>query len=283
MLSVLNRGAAAPGALKPWLLLLPLVLFLCAFFLVPLGQVALMSVTEPEFGLGNYAHLTSDSLYLQVFINTFLTALGVALCCLLLGYPLAYLMAQSSPRVAALLMLLVTMSFWTSFLVRTYAWMVLLGNNGPITAALAFLGWNPPPHLLFTRLSSTLAMVHILIPYMVMSLYSVMKRIDPALLRAAESLGARPWSVFRQVYLPLSAPGMVNGATLVFMICLGFYVTPVLLGSPQEQMVAGLIGTQIEEFLDFGQASAMAMVLLASTMIVLTVYHRRFGLDRLWG
>ncbi|MBP2296223.1 ABC transporter permease [Azospirillum rugosum] len=283
MLSVLNRGTAAPGALKPWLLLLPLVLFLCAFFLVPLGQVALMSVTEPEFGLGNYAHLTSDGLYLQVFLNTFLTALGVALCCLLLGYPLAYLMAQSSPRVAALLMLLVTMSFWTSFLVRTYAWMVLLGNNGPVTAFLAFLGWDPPPHLLFTRLSSTLAMVHILIPYMVMSLYSVMKRIDPALLRAAESLGARPWSVFRQVYLPLSAPGMVNGATLVFMICLGFYVTPVLLGSPQEQMVAGLIGTQIEEFLDFGQASAMAMVLLASTLIVLTVYHRRFGLDRLWG
>ncbi|MBK1840529.1 ABC transporter permease [Azospirillum sp. YIM B02556] len=274
---------ALRGASKPWLLLLPLALFLCTFFLVPLGQVAMMSVTEPEPGFGNYAHLAGDALYLQVFLNTFLTAFGVAVGCLLLGYPLAYLMAQSSPRVAALLMLLVTMSFWTSFLVRTYAWMVLLGNNGPLTALLGFLGWDPPPHLLFTRFSSTLAMVHILIPYMVMSLYSVMKRIDPALLRAAESLGAKPWGVFRQVYLPLSAPGMVNGATLVFMICLGFYVTPVLLGSPQEQMVAGLIGTQIEEFLDFGQASAMAMVLLASTLIVLAVYHRRFGLDRLWG
>jgi putative spermidine/putrescine transport system permease protein len=161
--------------------------------------------------------------------------------------------------------------------------MVLLGNNGPLIALLQMIGVDKPPQLLFTRFSSTLAMVHILAPYMIMNVYSVMKKIDPALIRSAESLGAKGWSLFRHVYLPLTAPGIANGSVLVFVICLGFYVTPVLLGSPREQMVAGLIGHQIEEFLAFGLGSAMAMILLVVTLIILTIYHRRFGLDKLWG
>jgi putative spermidine/putrescine transport system permease protein len=128
-----------------------------------------------------------------------------------------------------------------------------------------------------------LAMVHILAPYMIMSIYSVMRKIDPVLIRSAESLGARGFSLQRHVYLPLTAPGIANGCVLVFVICLGFYVTPVLLGSPREQMVAGLIGTQIEEFLAFGLGSAMAMILLIITLVILAIYHRRFGLDKLWG
>lgn len=267
----------------PWLLLAPLGIYMLIFFIVPLADVAIMSFTEPKVSLANYQKVLTGALYQRVFLNTFLTAAFVTLCCLAVGYPLAYLMANSKATTAMLILLLVTMSFWTSFLVRTYSWMVLLGNNGPLIAFLQMLGVDQPPQLLFTRFSSTLAMVHILAPYMIMNIYSVMKKIDPALIRSAESLGAKGWSLFRHVYLPLTAPGIANGSVLVFVICLGFYVTPVLLGSPREQMIAGLIGHQIEEFLAFGLGSAMAIVLLVVTLIILTIYHRRFGLDKLWG
>ncbi|TWG90515.1 putative spermidine/putrescine transport system permease protein [Mesorhizobium sp. J18] len=269
--------------LWPWLLLTPLAIYLAIFFLVPLVNVAIMSVTEPRLTLANYERVLVGALYQRVFLNTFLTAGLVTLACLLVAYPLAYLMNHSSQRTAMMILLLVTMSFWTSFLVRTYAWMVLLGNNGPIIAFIKAIGIEIPPQLLFTRFSSTLAMVHILAPYMIMNIYSVMRKIDPVLIRSAESLGARGFALFRHVYLPLTAPGIANGCVLVFVICLGFYVTPVLLGSPREQMIAGLIGTQIEEFLAFGMGSAMAMVLLAVTLAILAIYHRRFGLDKLWG
>jgi putative spermidine/putrescine transport system permease protein len=271
------------AGLRPWVLLAPLLVFLAGFFLVPLGQVLLMSVTDPSPGLDHYAALATDAFFLRVLGQTFATAALVAACTLLLGFPLAYAMAESSPRVAAVLIMLVTMSFWTSFLVRTYAWMVILGTAGPIAWLSTTLLGGPPPQLLFTRFSSTLAMVHILIPYMVLSLYAALRRIEPALLRSAASLGAPPAQVFRHVILPLAAPGMVNGLTLVFVLCLGFYVTPVLIGSPREQMIAGVIGHQVEEFLAFGEASALSVVLLASTLLVLGLYHRRFGLDRLWG
>ena len=267
----------------PWLLLAPLGIYMLIFFVVPLADVAMMSFTEPRTTLANYTKVLTGSLYQRVFLNTFLTAGLVTVCCLLMGYPLAYLMSHSKPRTAMLILLLVTMSFWTSFLVRTYSWMVLLGNNGPLVGFLQMIGIESPPQLLFTRFSSTLAMIHILAPYMIMNIYSVMKKIDPVLVRSAESLGAKGFSLFRHVYLPLTAPGIANGSVLVFVICLGFYVTPVLLGSPREQMIAGVIGHQIEEFLAFGLGSAMAMVLLVVTLIILTIYHRRFGLDKLWG
>ncbi|MEO3385281.1 ABC transporter permease [Mesorhizobium sp. CAU 1741] len=280
--TTISRLAQRPN-LWPWLLLTPLAAYLAVFFVVPLADVAIMSFTHPRPTLANYERALTGALYQRVFINTFLTAALVTVCCLIVSYPLAYLMNHSRPRTAMLILLLVTMSFWTSFLVRTYAWMVILGNNGPLVALMQSLGIEQPPQMLFTRFASTLAMVHMLAPYMIMSIYSVMRKIDPALIRSAESLGARGFSLLRHVYLPLTAPGIANGCVLVFVICLGFYVTPVLLGSPREQMIAGLIGTQIEEFLAFGMGSAMAMILLTVTLIVLAIYHRRFGLDKLWG
>ena len=269
--------------LTPWLLLLPLAAYLLIFFFVPLAQVAIMSVTEPQTGLGNYERVLTSPLYQKVFLNTFTTALLVTVCCLLVGYPLAYLMAHTTKKRAMLILMLITMSFWTSFLVRTYSWMVLLGRNGPVSWVFLQLGWDEAPQMLFTRFASTLAMVHILAPYMIMNIYSVMQKIDPSLVRSAESMGARGLSLFRHIYLPLTAPGIANGSVLVFVICLGFYVTPVLLGSPREQMAAGLIGRQIEEFLAFGLGSAMAIALLVITLIILAIYHRRFGLDKLYG
>ena len=276
-------GLTQRPTLWPWLLLLPLALYMAVFFAVPLADVARMSVMEPEPTLDNYRNVLTGWLYQRTFLNTFMTAAIVTFFCLLVGFPLAYLMSVSSTRTAMFILLLVTMSFWTSFLVRTYAWMVLLGNNGPAIWLMKAVGMEDPPRLLFTRFSSTLAMVHMLAPYMVMNIYSVMKKIDPSLIRSAKSLGARGGSLFRHVYLPLTAPGIANGSVLVFVICLGFYVTPVLLGSPREQMIAGLIGNQIEEFLNFGMGSAMAIILLIATLVILAVYHRRFGLDKLWG
>lgn len=267
----------------PWMLLAPVLTYLAVLYLVPLAIVLVSSITDPSPSLGHYRDFFTDTFYLQVLGRTFLTSLIVTVCCLLLAYPLAYAMASRQDTLVVAMLTMVALSFWTSFLVRTYAWMVILGNRGPVAALFRMTGWDPPPEILFTRFSSTLAMVHILLPFMVMALYSVMKKIDPALLKAAQNLGASPERTFRHVYFPLSAPGVVNGCTMVFILCLGFYVTPVLLGSPREQMLAGLVGRQIEELLDFGEASAMAVVLLLATLGVVAIYNRFVGIDKLWG
>lgn len=266
----------------PLPLYLPAALFLVAFFLVPLGYVVVMSLTEPHPGLGNFIYLLGSKHFVGVLLETFRTAALVTLFSLLLGYPLAYIAAGPAGRLGGLLLGVIALSFWTSFLVRTYAWMVIFGRLGPLSGLLAALGWTPPPKLLFTSFSATVAMTHAMVPFMVMALYAVMKRIDPRYVRAAESLGARPLRAFLSVYLPLSAPGVVNGCTLVFITCLGFYVMPVLLGSPNQQMISGVIGDQIEQVLDFGAASAMSVILLLVTLALFWLYHRFVGLDRLW-
>ncbi|QRM56152.1 ABC transporter permease [Sinorhizobium sp. BG8] len=263
-------------------LMAPAAIFLSIFFLVPLGYVGWMSLSQPVFGLQNFGRLLHSSLFASVLYQTFKTAFLVTVLSLVFAYPLAYAAANGSKRFATFLLTVVALSFWTSYLVRTYAWMVILGNQGPVTALLAWLGWDPAPKLLYTTFSATLAMTHALIPFMTMSLFSVMKRIDPLYVRAAESLGANPLRAFATVYLPLSAPGIVNGCTLVFISCLGFYVMPVLLGSPRDQMIAGIIGDQIEQTLDFGLGSAISIVLLALTLAIYALYNRFFGLDRLW-
>lgn len=277
------RRRAVPEAWVAWALLAPALGYLGLVFAVPLGQVLVLSVTEPQLSLAHYRRIFSAPLYLRVLGTTFQAALLVTGVCLLLGYPLAYVMARRGGRLALVLLAVVGTSFWTSFLVRTYAWMVILGANGPVVAALRALGLERPPQLLFTTFSSILAMTHILLPYMVMALYGVMKRIDPDHLRAAASLGAAPLAGFRHVFLPMSLPGVVNGSLLVFTLCLGFYVTPVLLGSPRDMMLSQLIAQQVEELLAFGFAAALAVVLLAVTVTVMAVYDRVAGLDRLWG
>lgn len=283
---VRRRGAAGflyhHSTHAHWILLAPAILFLAAFTVLPIAKVVHLSLTDPAPTLENYAAVFTGAFYLHTMVSTFMTALLVAVTCLLLAYPLAYVAVQAGGWIATVLMLAVAMSFWTSFLVRTYAWMVILGTRGPVAALFAWLGWEPP-QLLFTTFSATLAMVHIMLPFMTMGLYAAMKKIDPTLLRAATSLGARPFQAFRAVFLPLSAPGIVSGFSLVFIICLGFYVTPVLLGSPKSLMIAGVIGDQIEHSLAWGEASAIAIVLLVVTLALFAAYNRFVGLDRLWG
>jgi putative spermidine/putrescine transport system permease protein len=245
--------------------------------------VLLLSVTDPTVSLAHYQRLFTVPLYTSVLINTFKTSLIVTIACVLLGYPLAYVMSRRNDWVALLFLVAVGMSFWTGFVVRTYAWLVILGNKGPVSAFYAYADLGRPPQLLFTTFSSTLGMVHILLPYMVLALYGVMRKIDPNYMRAAEGLGARPFSAFRHIFLPLSLPGLVNGSVLVFTLCLGFYITPILLGTPKDMMISQLISQQIEDLLAWGFASAIAIVLLACTLFLLAIYNRFAGLDRLWG
>jgi putative spermidine/putrescine transport system permease protein len=265
------------------LLTAPALATIVLLFIVPIGYVLLLSVTDPAVSLDHYRRLFTVPLYANVMVNTFRTALIVTLACLLLGYPIAYVMARRNDAVALVLLVAVGLSFWTGFVVRTYAWLVILGNKGPVAAAYAFAGWGRPPQLLFTSFSSTLGMTHILLPYMVLALYAVMKKIDPAYLRAAEGLGARPFTAFRHVFFPLTLPGIVNGSVLVLTMCLGFYITPILLGTPKDMMISQLISQQIEDLLAWGFASAIATALLAVTVILLAIYNRFAGLDRLWG
>jgi putative spermidine/putrescine transport system permease protein len=276
-------GIRAPRMTAAWLLLGPACAVLVLLFVVPIGYVLLLSVTDPRLGLAHYQRIFTTPVYTRVMVNTFVTSLVVTGLCLVLGYPVAYVMARRPGRVATLLLTVVAMSFWTGFLVRTYAWLVILGGKGPVAAAYLALGLGKAPQLLFTTFSSTLGMTHILLPYMILALYAVMKKIDPNHLKAAASLGARPGAAFREVFLPLSLPGVVNGSLLVFVTCLGFFVTPVLLGTPRDMMISQLINQQIEELLAWGFASAVAVVLLAATVLVLAIYNRFAGLDRLWG
>lgn len=278
----LSRALYRSGGNAHWVLLAPAILFLSVFLLLPLFKVVQFSVTDPTPSLENYVMFFTNGFYLKTMLNTFVTAFLVATFCLILAYPLAYVAARAGGWIAIVLLLAVAMSFWTSFLVRTYAWMVILGSRGPIASLLTWMGYERP-EILFTTFSAVMAMVHIMLPFMTMALYAVMQKIDPNLLRAAASLGARPFHAFRTVFLPLSAPGIVTGFSFVFIICLGFYVTPVLLGSPRNQMIAGVIGEQIEYSLAWGEASAIAVVLLVVTLALFAVYNRFVGLDKLWG
>ena len=282
----LRAERAARGASRSataWLLLAPSCLALVVLFVVPIGYVLLLSVTDPRLSLAHYQRIFTVPVYTRVMVNTFVTSLIVTAFCLVIGYPIAYVMARRGGWLSTLLLTIVAMSFWTGFLVRTYAWLVILGTKGPVAAAYGALGLGPAPQLLFNTFASTLGMTHILLPYMILALYATMKKIDANHLKAAASLGARPAAAFREVFLPLSLPGIVNGSLLVFVSCLGFFVTPVLLGTPRDMMISQLINQQIEDLLAWGFASAIATVLLAMTLVLLAIYNRFAGLDRLWG
>jgi putative spermidine/putrescine transport system permease protein len=277
-----NLGHASAD-FSAMLLCAPIGAFLLFLFLLPMVYVLYLSVADPGLTLEHYRKIFTTPVYLRVMLGTFKTSLIVTLLSILLGYPLAYVMATRNNALSLGLMIAVGLSFWSGFVVRTYAWLIILGVNGPVTAAFRWLGVEQPPKLLFTTFSSVTGMLHILLPYMVLALYSVMKRIDLGHLRTAASLGARPWSAFTEVFFPLSLPGMINGSVLVFTTCLGFYITPMLLGTPKDMMVSQLIDQQIEELLAWGTGSALSVVLLAATLLLLWLYNRVAGIDRLWG
>ena len=207
----------------------------------------------------------------------------VTIVALLLGYPVAYLLARLDRAKSNLLLILVLVPFWTSVLVRTYAWMVLLGRQGVVNQFLLAIGAiHQPLRLLNTTFALYIAMVHVLLPFMILPLYGVMRGLDDDLLRAAQSLGAAPVAVFRLVWLPLSLPGVFAGCLLVFILALGFFITPALVGGPRDLMIAVLIQQQVDLF-NWPFASALAVVLLTAALIVFAVFERSMGVARIFG
>jgi putative spermidine/putrescine transport system permease protein len=195
--------------------------------------------------------------------------------CVLLGYPLAYLMANSSPRVAAILAMFVLLPFWTSLLVRTAAWVVLLQEQGILNKMLLAIGLiEQPVRLIFNRIGVVVTMVHVLLPYMVLPLYAVMRGIKPETMRAARSLGASPWTAFRRVYFPQTVPGVVAGALLVLVSEVGYYITPALVGGAEDQMLAYFIAFYTNETVNWGLAAALGVVLMVATAILAALYAR---------
>jgi ABC-type spermidine/putrescine transport system permease subunit I len=263
---------------------LPATLYLLVLFVIPIGMVLAMSLTGAKPPGANYLRIFTAPVYLVVLANTLSVGLGVTLITLILAYPLAYLLSTLPARTATVLLGIVILPWFTSLLVRSYAWMILLGQSGIVNSALKGLGWiDRPLPLLYSAFGVYVATVHILLPYMVLTLYGTMRSIDLRLIRAAQAAGASPPRAFLHVYLPLSLPGVAGGCLLVFIMAIGFYVTPALLGGPRQMMIAQMIASEMLETLQWGFGGALAVVLLTVTFAALGVFVRLFGVARLMG
>jgi len=214
-------------------------------------------------------------LFVNLFLRTFVISVSVTLLCLLLGYPAAYVLASASVFWTPVLLVMVLLPFWTSTLVRSTAWIVLLQNSGLFNSALQWLGLTDSPLPMFgNRFAVLVAMTHVLLPYMIMPIYGAMKAVPPNLMLAATSLGAPPHRVFLRVYLPQTLPGVIAGSLLVFILALGYYVTPALVGGPSDQMVSYFIALYTNETLNWGFASALGCLLLGLTAICYALFSR---------
>jgi putative spermidine/putrescine transport system permease protein len=258
-----------------WLPLVPALALLAGILLVPLGKTFVRSVSNPDLTLANYEHLFTDGVTMTVLGRTALTAATVTIAALLLGYPYAYLMTRVSPRTRGILLVVVLIPFWTSVMARNFAWIIILQDGGPVQSAFALLGVDDVV-LYGTTAGVTIAMTQVMLPFMVLPLFSTLGSIDRKLLLAARGLGSSPTSAFWKVFWPLSRGGVMAGVMLVFTLSLGFYVTPALLGSPQQSLVAQLLAQRTTLLLDFPAAGALGMVVLVITL-VLVVWANRVG------
>ena len=267
--------ARAPN-LMPILLVAPLVVFMLAFYALPVVAMLMRSVSDPVWSVANYAALSDDVVFLKTFTNTFYTSLIVTLATLLMAYPVALALVRS-PRWAPIILILILLPFWTSVLVRSYAWMVLMGRHGLINEALTAAGLlERPLRILNTPLATQIAMTHILLPYMILPIANALRQIDPSLLRASSGLGAPPWRTFMQVTLPLSMPGVAAGVLLVFVLALGFYITPAMVGGPREITLSMLIAQQVDH-LNWAYAATLSAVLLATSLALIGICYRLPG------
>lgn len=222
----------------------------------------------------------TDRIYLEVFGRTLWVSLLVTIAALAIGYPLAYWVAHLPPKTANLTMVLVLLPFWTSLLVRTTAWIVLLQKEGVVNSALRALGLiHEPLQLIYNRFGVVVAMTHILAPFMILPLVSVMRQIPPANVRAARSLGASPFTAFWRVYLPQSLPGISAGVLLVFILAIGYYITPALVGGAADQMMSYFIADHLTRSLNWGLASALGGLLLAGVLVLYAIYERVVGVS----
>ncbi len=254
------------------------LLFLLVFFVAPVLGLLLRSVTDPRFGFENFADVFGSTTYLKVFVNTFTVAGLVTFFTLLLGFPVAWLLTILPPRWSAFLFGVVVLSMWTNLLTRTYAWMVLLQRTGLINRFLLAIGVIDAPLPLINNLFGvTIGMIYIMVPFMVLPLHATMRSLDPATFRAASLCGASRAQVFFRLLLPLSASGIVSGCLMVFVMALGYFVTPALLGGTSSMMLAELIAQLVQSLLLWGLAAAAAVVLLVVTFGLYAVQIRYFA------
>lgn len=225
-----------------------------------------------------------QAIYKKLMGRTLMLSLEITALCLLLGFPIAFLLSALPMRKAMLLMILVLLPFWTSLLVRTTAWMVLLQSQGVVNDLLVWLGLVRDDHriqMMYNETGTIVAMTHILLPFTILPLYSVMKTIPPSYVRAARSLGATSWTAFRRIYLPQTLPGIGAGGLLVFILAMGYYITPALVGGADGQMISNMIAMHMQKTLNWSLAAALAAELLAIVLIFFWIYDKLVGIDKM--
>jgi putative spermidine/putrescine transport system permease protein len=272
------------GKVDASFLALPAAAFLIVWFLIPLIRFFILAFEGAGGPLGTFQALVQSEVYLRIFVNTMLVAAIVTAFTLVLAWPVAYLLSRLSGLLFVVVLYCVLFPIWISVLVRTFSWMMLLERNGPINRTLIDIGViNQPLPLLFNTTGEMIGMVHVMLPYAILPLYAAMSRIDRRLLLASDGLGAGLLDTFRFVYFPLSLPGLLGGATFVFLLSLGFFITPALLGGANAVTLSMLIASFVNERLAWDLASAASVVLLALTLVVLGICARFVPLGQQMG
>ncbi len=260
----------------------PAILLVMVILVIPVGWLFYVSFlgADGSFSLENYERMIERKSYARIFYTTFEVSILTTILCILIGYPLAYFMSQLPNKWANICLITVLLPFWTSLLVRTYAWLVLLQKSGLVNEWGMSLGlWEEPLRLVHNMSGTLIGMVHIMLPFLILPVYSAMRQIDRDYLKAAANLGASPRRAFWTVFFPLSTPGLFAGALMVFVLCLGFFVTPAVLGGGKVIMVSMKIVSNIELFVNWGAASALGVVLLTLTVGILWIASRFLNLD----
>jgi putative spermidine/putrescine transport system permease protein len=267
-----------------WLLILPAFLLLLGFYVAPIVKVLLISFTDPEPGLQNYERLFTSASVQRVILTTLRICLITTVLALLLGYALAYAITKASPQAKRWWLLTVLVPLWISVLVRAFAWVTLLRRQGLINNTLMEIGIiQEPLQLVWNELGIIIGMVHYMVPFAVLPMLASMQEIDPRLLAAARGLGASRREVFLRVFLPLSKPGVIAAAVLVFIFSLGFYITPAILGGGKTLMVAEWISLQILDLIRWGLGTMMATMLVLTILVTLAIFSRLVNLKRVFG
>lgn len=264
----------------------PALLMILIILVLPVGWLFYMSFigANGEFSLENYERMINRKSYARIFMTTFQVSFLTTGLCILIGYPLAYFLSQLPQRWANLGLITVLLPFWTSLLVRTYAWLVLLQKKGLVNDWAISLGlWDEPIKMVHNMTGTLIGMVHIMLPFLILPVYGAMRSIDLDLMKAASNLGANPRRAFWNVFFPLTMPGLIAGALMVFILCLGFFVTPAVLGGGKVIMVSMRIVSNIELFVNWGAASALGVVLLILTVAILWIASRFLNLEQMTG
>lgn len=264
----------------------PALLLVLVILVLPVGWLFYLSFVgaDGSFSLENYARMIEQKSYERIFVTTFNVSLLTTGLAILIGYPLAYFLSQLPGRLANLFMIAVLLPFWTSLLVRTYAWLVLLQREGLINKAAISLGlWDEPVRMVHDLTGTLIGMLHIMLPFLILPVYGAMKAIDVDLVKAAANLGASPTRAFWTIFFPLTLPGLCAGALMVFILCLGFFVTPAVLGGGKVILVSMKIVSNIQLFVNWGAASALGVVLLALTVAILWIASRFLNLTQIAG